>query len=174
MGRSIIVNNVPDDSDLSEVLEEMRDPMEMSDILGKQVKTDNIHFSFYFSDKPGMNRVIRVIIKWDRDHLFNPLDGYMEIHGKYDYVRYEHGQDASEEDISKARDFFTKYKVLFAAVWEENLDPDSVQDYLRKIISFDELKESFYDVPEGIFKDAKTIADIEDIIRKNKLFDMND
>ena len=67
-----------------------------------------------------------------------------------------------------------KYKVLFAAVWEEFLEADDVQDYFKGILTFDELKDSFYDLPENIFDDAKTIADIEKIVRENKLFDMND
>ena len=67
-----------------------------------------------------------------------------------------------------------KYKVLFAAVWEGILEPACVQDYFRNLATFDELNDSFYDLPEKIFDDAKTIADIEKIVRENKLFDMND
>ena len=63
---------------------------------------------------------------------------------------------------------------MFAAVWEGMLEPNYVQDYLRNLVTFDELKDSFYDLPEKIFDDAKTIADIEKIVRENKLFDMND
>ena len=147
----------------------------LCDMTGKFVLVEYINFSFEFAIKSNVqHNAIQVVINWNRDRLSGTKDGYMNLWGNYKYVRYEYGQDASNEEISEARDFFMKYKVLFAAVWEENLDPDSVRDYLRKILSFDELKESFYDVPEGIFKDAKTIADIEDIIRKNKLFDMND
>ena len=98
----------------------------------------------------------------------------MNLWGNYKYVRYEYGQDASNEEISEARDFFMKYKVLFAAVWEEYLNPEDVQRYLWGDSSFDNLKSQFLDVPERIFKDAKTIADIEKIVRENNLFDMND
>lgn len=98
----------------------------------------------------------------------------MNLWGNYEYVRYKRGQDASEEDMSKARDFFMKYKVLFAAVWEGMLKPDYVQDYLRNLVTFDELKDSFDNLPEKIFDDAKTIADIVKRVRENKLFDMND
>ena len=89
-------------------------------------------------------------------------------------VKYEHGKAASEEDISKARVFFMKYKVLFAAVWEEFLEADDVQDYFKGNLTFDELRMSFYDFPKDIFKDAETVADIKKIVRENNLFDMND
>ena len=153
---------------------EPADLLEMENMLGRKVKIENINFSFYFSKKSGMQHGIRVKIKWNRDSFRGTEDGYMDLHGQYDYVESEYGASASEEDISKARVFFMKYKVLFAAVWEEFLEADDVQDYLKGNLTFDELKDSFYDLPKKIFDDAKTIADIEKIVRENKLFDMND
>ena len=150
------------------------DLLEMANMLGRKVKIENINFSFYFSKKSGMQHGIRAKIKWNRDSFRGAEDGYMDLHGQYDYVQSEHGEAVSETEISKARDFFMKYKVLFAAVWERRLDAWKVQFYFNGEISFDELKREFKDIPEDILKDAKTIADIEDIVRKNKLFDMND
>ena len=157
-----------------DVWTEPADLLEMANVIGRKVKIENINFSFYFSFKTGMQHGIRVKIKWNRDSFRGAEDGYMDLHGQYDYVQSEHGAAVSETEISKARDFFMKYKVLFAAVWEVFLEADDVQDYFEGIITFDELIESFYDVPESVFKHAKTIADMEDIVRKNKLFDMND
>ena len=153
---------------------EPADLLEMANILGRKVKIEKIDFSFYFSQKSGMQHSIRVKIKWNRDRFRGAEDGYMDLHGQYDYVQSEYGEAVSETEISKARDFFMKYKVLFTAVWEEFLEADDVQDYFKGNLTFDELKDSFYDLPEKIFVDAQTIADIEKIVRENKLFDMND
>ena len=98
----------------------------------------------------------------------------MDLHGEYKYTHSGGEPKPSSKDISAARDFFKKYKVIFAAVWEGYLNPDVVSFYLRGFLTLDELKDEFYDVSEDIFKDAKTIADIEKIVRENELFDMND
>ena len=153
---------------------EPADLLEMANILGMDVRVERINYSFYFSSKIGMQHSIRVKIKWNRDRFRGAEDGYMDLHGQYDYVQSEYGEAASEMEISKARNFFVKNKVLFAAVWEEFLEADDVQDYFKGNLTFDELKDSFYDLPKKIFDDAKTIADIEKIVRENKLFDMND
>ena len=147
----------------------------LCNMTGKFVLIEYINFSFEFAIKSNVrHKAIQVVINWNRDRLSGTKDGYMNLWGNYKYVRYEYGQDASNEEISEARDFFMKYKVLFAAVWECKLDAWKVRDYFRRLMSFDELKREFEDIPKDILKDAKTIADIEDIVRKNKLFDMND
>lgn len=153
---------------------EPADLLEMANMLGRKVKIENINFSFYFSFKTGMQHGIRVKIKWNRDRFRGAEDGYMDLHGQYDYVQSEHGEVVSETEISKAKAFFVKYKVLFAAVWEVFLEADDVQDYFEGNLTFDELRMSFYDFPKDTFKDAETVADIEKIVRENNLFDMND
>ena len=153
---------------------EPADLLEMANMLGRKVKIENINFSFYFSFKTGMQHGIRVKIKWNRDSLRGAEDGYMDLHGQYDYVQSEHGEAVSETEISKTRDFFMKYKVLFAAVWEVFLEADDVQDYFKGNLTFDELRMSFFDFPKDTFMDVKTIADIEKIVREHNLFDMND
>ena len=174
MSRNIIDNNIPIDPDLSEAGEELWDPMMMSTVTGKYVKTDNINFSFFYSVKGSVQRAIEVKIRWNRERLGADFDGTMDLHGEYKYTHSGGEPKPSSKDISAARDFFKKYKVIFAAVWEGYLNPDVVSFYLRGFLTLDELKDEFYDVSEDIFKDAKTIADIEKIVRENKLFDMND
>ena len=174
MSEDTIETNVTQDSNMTESFYDEDFPC-LCDMTGKLVLIEHIDFSFEFAIKLHvLHNAIQAIIKWNRDKLSGPGDRCMNLWGNYEYVRYKHGQDASEKDMSKARDFFMKYKVLFAAVWEGMLEPNYVQDYLRNLVTFDELKDSFDDLPEKIFDDAKTIADIEKIVRENKLFDMND
>ena len=174
MSEDTIDNNIPIDTDLSEAGEELWDPMMMSTVTGKYVKPDNINFSFFYTVKGGVQRTIGVKIHWNRENLGGDFDGTMDLHGEYKYTHSCEEVKPSSKDISAARDFFKKYKIIFAAVGEGYLNPDEVSVYLRGFLTLDELKDEFYDVPEDIFKDAKTIADIEKIVRENKLFDMND
>ena len=65
----------------------MRPLMEMVTVRGNYVKTDNINFSFYFSDKTECNHAIRAKLKWNPNKVSGSLDGYIELHGDYKYVQ---------------------------------------------------------------------------------------
>ena len=106
------------DSDLSEAGEELWDPMMMSTVTGKYVKPDNINFSFFYSVKGGVQHAIEAKIRWNRENLGGDFDGTMDLHGEYKYTHSGGEPKPSSKDIAAARDFFKKYKVLFAAVWK--------------------------------------------------------
>ena len=151
--------------------------MEMANLRGRQVKTDNINFSFYYSDKSGVSHGIRVKIKWNPDRMSGEVDGYMELHGDYNYIDSPNSKKPRTKDILAAKKFFQKYKVLFAAVWEMKLEEDVVQDYLRKLITLEEVKAEFYDIPEVAYmqiQKCNSISDIEYVVRKTDAFNMND
>jgi hypothetical protein len=152
---------------------EFYDLMEMANQLGRRVLTDHIDFSFYFSQKARMPHGIRVKIRWNREKLLGSGDGYMDLHGDYAYIHLEQSPFPELEQITKARAFFQKYKVLFAAVWEMKLQPDDVQDYLRKYITFDELK-GLFEFSEDYFQDVHSFEEMEQVVRGKHLFDMND
>ena len=59
----------------------MKQLMEMANVRGNYVVTDNINFSFYFSDKTECNHAIRAKIKWNPAKVSGSLDGYVELHG---------------------------------------------------------------------------------------------
>ena len=156
------------DSTREILLTETYDLLEMANVLGKYVVTDKIPFSFYFSDKIGMQHGIRVKIKWNRDKFTKPEDGYMELHG--DYVFVSRGSHIPQKDINFARQFFKKYKVLFAAVWECELDPAEVQEFLAGRLKIEDILVLLNISDSSI----KTLADLEVYVRKNNLFNMND
>ena len=54
------------DEHMKIMLEDVEKLMEMANLRGKQVKTDNIDFSFYFSSKAGNSHSIRIKICWNR------------------------------------------------------------------------------------------------------------
>lgn len=100
----------------------------------------------------------------------------MDLHGNYEYIISNHKYKPTGRELEIARSFFRKYKVLFAAVWEEVLDPSFVQDYLRGYLDFKNLLTQFdlqgrdyYNVNH-----CKTIKELEACIRKYRIFNMND
>lgn len=70
--------------------------------------------------------------------------------------------------------------MLFAAVWECELDPNYVVDYLRGKINFKELLNGFDEFESKNLNDwnnierVNNILDLEKIVRQYKLFNMND
>ena len=155
----------------------MRSLMEMANIYGRNVKTDDIDFSFYFSDKTECNHSIRVKIKWNKQKIME-LDGYMELHGDYQYVASSNASyTPSAKEIKTAQKFFKKYKVLFAAVWEKILEPYYIQEYLRGNIQL-------YEVIDGMeLSDPQhtmrlwrvdKIYQLEQLVREWEMFNMND
>lgn len=154
---------------------------EMSNLRGKMIKLEDIDFSFYFSSKANVNTQhgIRVKICWNREKVSKDLlDGYMELHGDYKYVSKNNPNVKPDKfDILTARYFFKRYKVLFAAVWENKLDENLLNDYFREKISLEELLDEFEDISvedKEKIKEARDLKDLERIVRENKIFNMND
>lgn len=154
---------------------------EMSNVRGKTIKIENIDFSFYFSSKEDANNQhgIRVKISWNREKVSSKLlDGYMELHGEYKYKsRNKPNTIPNEKDKNKAREFFKKYKVLFAAVWEDKLDQNDLVAYLREMINFENLLNNFESITEEqkkLITQAKDLKDLEMKVRENNIFNMND
>ena len=154
--------------------------LEMSNVHGKRVKIDDIDFSFYFSSKYAVSdrHGIRVKICWNREKLSHSLiDGYMELHGEYEYVSAKHpNMSPSKYDIMTARYFFKRYKVLFAAVWEGVLYEDELVQYLIGKTNLHDLISTF-DIPSDdyeIIKNATSLKDLEKLVRHYNIFNMND
>ena len=100
-------------------------------LLGDKVKTDNINFSFLFNWAPPEVKKydIRVTVYWgvgyenfrgrSKYRKFSCKCGILELCGNYNY----YGDLASDDlythvqMVEKAREFFRKYKVMFAAAW---------------------------------------------------------
>ena len=148
----------------------------MTRITAEKVKSDNIDFSFYYATKVEMQYGIRVKIVWNHSRL-TQLDT-LELHGKYGYnIRDPRKQNnVSAERLNKAREFFKKYKVLFAAVWECVLDPNFIAFYLYQYINFKTLLSEFMLKEDelSLLEKASNLSELEAIVRKHKIFTMND
>lgn len=150
--------------------------LEMANLRGKDVKIEDIDFSLFFSRKYP-NHGCRVKICWNREKMTHDT-GNLEIHGDYKYkhdASCKYKPDAVE--LSTARYFVKKYKVLFAAVWEEKLDPTDVIDYFRERLTWNELLRCFINVSQTDFtriQNCKTRKELEDCVRMYKIYNMND
>lgn len=154
---------------------------EMSNIRGKYVTIEDIDFSFYFSSKNNASNQhgIRVKICWNREKIGRDLlDGYMELHGDYKYVSSLNPNIKPDSiDIATARYFFKRYKVLFAAVWENKLDENILSDYLRGNIDFNTLLKNFEDISNEnyqLINNTTNLKSLEKTVREFNIFNMND
>lgn len=147
----------------------------MSTIRGNKVKVPNkLPFSFYFSARNGKHG-IRVKPIWNPDRMNIEDAGNLELHGEWIYTPGRN-DNPSSKDIRYMIGFFRKYKVLFSAVWEGELQEDSLQDYFRGFISFSELLKEFdfYEDYSSILQNTTTVTELETIVRNYNIFNMND
>lgn len=166
-------------------LEYLKDPgwvlMEMANVVGNYVKIEpsRLPFSFHFCGKNAVHQQhgIRVKVLWNPSKAPSNADGYFELHGDYEYKSGSHKYFPNTDERKIARKFFKKYKVLFAAVWEEVLDAKPVQDYFEGRIKFNELLSKF-DIEDEInyynLNHCKSLTELEDCVRKYNIFNMND
>ena len=145
-----------------------------------QVKIDPLPFSFYFSRKNASRHGIRLKVFWDTNRINDDKCGYIELHGEYRYSQEPKQKFKPKSyDIATARYFAKKYKVLFAAVWENVLGESDVQDYFKGQISFKELLSEFYKDKIGKQKyDAiqycNSSQELEARVRQYNIFNIND
>ena len=173
-----------DDSERRVYLEYLNDPsmvlMEMANIRGNDIKVESrLPFSIYFSTRGAIHNQhgIRLKVLWNPSKAPASADGYMELHGDYGYTVNSHKYKPTARELKTLGDFARKYKILFAAVWEEKLYDGDLQDYLKGRISFKELLTKFYDISEKQYyhlNHAKNLQELEEIVRKYKIFNMND
>lgn len=173
-----------DDSERWIFLDYLNDPsmilMEMANFIGNDIKIDKrLPFSFYISSKSAVHNQhgIRAKIIWNPSKAPANADGYMELHGDYTYVVGSHKYKPTAKELKTARDFFKKYKVLFASVWEEKLDASYVQNYLHGYMSFKEMLSKFYNITEKQYyhiNHANSLDELEAIVRKYRIYNMND
>lgn len=151
--------------------------IEMANVTGKFMKVEDIDFSFYFSKK-NSSHGIRIKINWNRETMTSGDEGYIELHGNYNYyqspkVKYK----PHNYEIETVRYFARKYKVLFAAVWECKLDADTLSEYFKGRLSWQELMSCFENIPQEVkevFEHCRGLKDLEFAVRKNSAFNMHD
>lgn len=151
--------------------------MEMANLRGKDVKIEDINFSIYFSPKQTDQHSIRIKVLWNRERMNSGnFDGVLYLHSDYEYKQNPNADNKPDMyDIFELRYFAKRYKVLFAAVWENKLDPNDVEDYFKGRLSFEELLTLFLDLDSDDYdkiQQARNIKELEQIISENNIFNM--
>ena len=137
-------------------------------------------FPFYLSSKEDVfgRHDIRMKVQWNPTRITSrDADGYFELHGNYDYVPGSHKYIPTSKELKVARDFIKKYKVLFAAAWEGKVLTEDVADWFEGKIQLNELLSRFENVSEIDYYNinhCKSIPELEEVVRKYKIFNMND
>ena len=151
---------------------------EMANMPGRFMKIEDIDFSFYLSEKNG-NHAIRLKVCWNRERLISDECGYIELHGDYKYnqpkdLKYK----PKNYEIETLRYFAKRYKVLFAAAWERKLDCDVIAEYFKGRIAWRELMQEWINIEDEeileVLANCQNLKDLEYVIRKNNIFNMND
>ena len=150
----------------------------MANVRGQYVVTEpyDLDFSFYFSSKEGVSHGIRVKPIFDRARMKRSLAGNLELHGDWKYTPGDNDRKVSHSKMLRMIDFFRKYKVLFAAVWEEQLNEDTLQDFFRGFCTLHDLIQDLdcYGANQDILCIVSDVATLERLVRKYHLFNMND
>ena len=134
-----------------------------ANVRGKKIKVGSGKqpFSFYFSGK-NSNHGIRVKPIFNPDKMLASKAGTLKLCDDWEYTPGEDDKDVSSKQVEDMKGFFREYLVLFCAVWEEQLDDPSLQDYFEGEISLHELIQqlSFY---EDYKEDLDQISDVDSL-----------
>ena len=153
---------------------------EMSNIRGKFVKNPHkLNFSFYFSPKDAVEgkdicHGLRVKPIFNPEKMSIDKAGTLKLHGDWRYIPGEDDKNIGTKAIKEMKEFFRDYKILFAAVWEKELPQDSLYDYFRGTITFNEMLSEF-EFYEDFKKELDSISSVEeltDFIDANDLFNV--
>lgn len=174
------INNEDKETFLEYLNDSSKVLMEMANVVGNDVIRENrLPFSFYFSSKNAVHRQhgIRIKVLWNPNKAPDSADGYIELHGDYDYVSGSHKYNPTGKELKILRNFCLKYKVLFSAVWEDKLASNYLQKYFDGRLDFKDLLSKFENIKEKqyyLINHCKNLEELEDCVRKNNIFSMND
>lgn len=162
-----------------EMYEPRYDMMEMTEYLsvyGRNVKTDNIHFSFELLNRYDIPYSPRLRVWWGKYSRTGREDGYILLSDSMPYYKSKLSHITPvEEDVEELRNFCTKYKVLLLGTWSGIFDGHHIEEYLRNLLSFEELVDSC-DIKDKLNRElvseCKTLHELEVVVRQHKIFDM--
>jgi len=155
------------------ILEYLFPIFEMSNMRGKTIKVENINFSFFFSSKDKMQHSMRTKIQFNPNVLKRDLTSNLKLCGDWKFTKNRKVKNIKQSQITEAIQFFKKYTSIFTAAWLEIIPMDILEDYLKRLITLedvvnemeidDELKKKF------IFKN-NDIETFEEFVIDNDIF----
>ena len=147
----------------------------MANIRGKRVKEPHkLNFSFYFSGK-NSSHGIRVKPIFNPDKMMINKAGNLELHSDWTYTPGEDDTHISSSDIREMKEFFRKYLILFAAVWDLQLPDTTVQDYFEGECTLNELIQDleFYSDYADELDEIESVEELEEFCSENELVNLH-
>ena len=147
---------------------------EMSNVPGKYVKNPHrLPFSFFFSSKSSadnttINHGLRVKPLFNSEKMNIRDAGVLKLHSDWEFTPGRNDKNVDSKDVKEMKEFFKTYKILFAAVWEEQLLPNYLYDYFRGIMTFGEILMEFefyedYESAIQSYNNGRGIQTLEDL-----------
>lgn len=155
---------------------------EMANLRGKYVKIPNrLDFSFYFSTKDAVESKelvhgLRVKPVFNPEKISPSNVGVLKLHSDWEYIPGNEDKNISGRKVKEMKEFFKTYKILFAAVWEKELDETRLATYLQGYITLEELIKDFefYDDYKEELKDIHDLEALEEFVKTHNLFNLWD
>lgn len=148
----------------------------MSNVRGKYVKNPHqLSFSFYFSSGSGVPHSIRVKPSFNPDKkLKKSMTGTLKLCDDWEFIPGPHDGKVDSNDIADMKQFFRYHIVLFAAVWDEQLQDGILEDYFKGDITFNEMLQDldFYDDYKLQLDRISTVDALESFCRKHELVNL--
>lgn len=151
---------------------------EMANVRGKNVKVPHkLDFSFVFTTKDctegkDLYHGIRVKPVFNPERINTEDIGTLKLFGDWEYIPGKNDIHINRKQIKEMINFFKEYRILFAAVWEKMLPQDTLQEYFRGIVDFEELKQEFYfyNEYEKELDKITTLNSLEEFVNNYNIF----
>lgn len=147
----------------------------MSNVRGRYVKNPHsLPFSFYFSSGAGAQHSIRVKPSFNPEKLKYSMTGNLELSDQWTFTPGPYDKSVSEQDVNDMKQFFRDHIVLFAAVWDEQLQDGVLEDYFKGDITFQEMLTDldFYEDYKVEIDSVSSVSELEEFCRTNDLVNM--
>lgn len=147
----------------------------MSNARGRYVVNPRqLPFSFYFSSGAEVRHAIRVKPSFNPEKLKVSQTGTLRLSGNWEYIPGPDDLNVPQKQIDEMKQFFRDYIVLFAAVWDEQMQDSVLEDYLMGRISFAEMLQDleFYPEHKDALDQIQDVATLEAYCRDHNLVNL--
>lgn len=157
---------------MKRIIKSTEDIFAMSNVRGKYVKNPHsLPFSFYFSSGTGVSHGPRVKPMFNESKLISSLTGTLKLCDDWNFVPGINDKDVKADKISDMKDFFRNNIVLFCAVWDEQMQDATLEDYFKGDITFQEMIADldFYEKYRDDLVKISNVSQLDEFCRKNQL-----
>lgn len=157
---------------MKRIIKSTEDIFAMSNVRGKYVKNPHrLPFSFYFSSGAGVSHGPRVKPMFNESKLISSLTGTLKLCDDWGFVPGIDDKDVKADKISDMKDFFKTNIVLFCAVWDEQMQDATLEDYFKGDITFQEMVADldFYEKYRDDLMQISNVSQLDEFCRKNQL-----